>query len=86
MFGVEKYYREPLYRNSIAIMLNSVVGSFFGLLFWLVAARTMSSADIGLATAVISASTLIVTLSRLGMDSGLIRFLQPYKKMIMGEL
>ena len=39
----------------------------------------MSSADIGLATAVISASTLIVTLSRLGMDSGLIRFLPASK-------
>ncbi|WP_174590885.1 oligosaccharide flippase family protein [Methanocella conradii] len=79
MFCVEKYYREPLYRNSIAIMLNTVVGSFFGLLFWIAAARTMPSRDIGLATAVISASTLIVTLSRLGMDSGLIRFLPASK-------
>ena len=72
---IKKYYREPLYRNSFAIMLNSVFGSFFGLLFWIVAARTMPSTTIGLATAAISAAALVFTLSRLGLDTGLTRFL-----------
>ncbi len=39
--NLKKYYRDPLYRNSIAMMLNSAVAAFFGLLFWIVAARTM---------------------------------------------
>jgi O-antigen/teichoic acid export membrane protein len=56
-------------------MLNSAFSAFFGLLFWIVAARTMSSTVIGLATAAISAATLVFTLSRLGLDSGLTRFL-----------
>jgi O-antigen/teichoic acid export membrane protein len=73
--GIKKYYREPLYRNSLAIMLNSAFSSFFGLLFWIVAARTMPSTQIGLATAAISAATLVFTLSRLGLDTGLTRFL-----------
>ena len=72
---IKKYYREPLYRNSFAIMLNALSSSFFGLLFWIVAARAMPSTTIGLATAAISAATLVFTLSRLGLDTGLTRFL-----------
>ena len=72
---IKKYYREPLYRNSFAIMLNALSSSFFGLLFWILAARTMPSTTIGLATAAISAATFIFTLSRLGLDTGLTRFL-----------
>jgi len=72
---IKKYYREPLYRNSLAIMLNAAFSSFFGLLFWIVAARTMPSTTIGLATAAISAATFVFTLSRLGLDTGLTRFL-----------
>jgi hypothetical protein len=34
-------YTDPLYRNSLALMLNSAMGAFFGLLFWIAAARTM---------------------------------------------
>lgn len=75
MQAIEKYYREPLYRNSIAIMLNTASGAIFGFLFWIVAARSMSSVDVGFATAIISVGTLITTLSKLGMDNGLIRFL-----------
>ena len=46
-----------------------------GLVFWVVAARTVSSTDIGLTTAVISLVALVTTLSQFGMDNGLIRFL-----------
>ncbi len=72
-------YTDPLYRNSLALMLNSAIGAFFGLLFWIVAARTMPAKDIGLATAAISAAALIVGLSRLGLDAGLVRYLPESK-------
>ena len=39
--SLKKYYRDPLYRNSIAMTLNSAFGAFFGLMFWIVAARGM---------------------------------------------
>lgn len=77
--NLKQYYRQPLYRNSIALMLNQVFGALFGLFFWIVAARTMPSKDIGLATAVISAATLIIGLSRLGLDAGLMRYLPESK-------
>ncbi len=77
--NLKNYYCDPLYRNSIAMMLNSGFNAFFGLLFWIVAARTMSSKDIGLATAAISAAGLIVGLSRLGLDQGLVRYLPELK-------
>jgi hypothetical protein len=38
-------YTDPLYRNSLALMLNSAVGAFFVLLFWIVAARTMPAKE-----------------------------------------
>jgi hypothetical protein len=40
---LKQYYRDPLYRNSIAMMQNSVFAGFFGLLFWIVAAWIMPS-------------------------------------------
>lgn len=73
--SIKKYYKEPLYRNSIFLMLNSAFSALFGLLFWIVAARTMPSKDIGLATSAISAAALIIALSRLGLDQGLVRYL-----------
>jgi O-antigen/teichoic acid export membrane protein len=56
-------------------MLNMASGAVLGLVFWVVAARTVSSTDIGLTTAVISLVALVTTLSQFGMDNGLIRFL-----------
>jgi O-antigen/teichoic acid export membrane protein len=72
-------YTDLLYRNSLALMLNSSLGAFFGLLFWIVAARTMPAKDIGLTTAAISAAALIVGLSKLGLDAGLVRYLPESK-------
>ena len=34
--SLKKYYHDPLYRNSIAMMLNSAFAAFFGLHFWIV--------------------------------------------------
>ena len=56
-------------------MLNTASTSLFGLLFWIVAARTMPTTEIGFSTAVISATGLISTLANFGLDAGLIRYL-----------
>ncbi|CAJ36738.1 lipopolysaccharide biosynthesis protein [Methanocella arvoryzae] len=73
--SIEKYYKEPLYRNSFLNILNGVVGAVFGLLFWMVATRQMTSGNLGIVNAIISAATLILVVSRLGMDTGIVRFL-----------
>ena len=77
---IQKYYKDTLYRNSIFLLLNSALSSVFGLIFWIIAARTISSKDIGLATAAISAACLILALSRLGLDQGLVRYLPGLKE------
>jgi O-antigen/teichoic acid export membrane protein len=72
---LKKYYADHLYRNSIAFVLNSFLSSFFGLLFWIIAARLMPTSEVGISAVVISAGTMITYFSRLGMDTGLMRFL-----------
>jgi len=72
---LKKYYADHLYRNSIAFVLNSFLSAFYGLLFWIMAARLMSTSEVGISTVVIAAGTMITYLSKLGMDTGLLRFL-----------
>jgi hypothetical protein len=52
---LKSLHTDPLYRNSIAMMLNSAFAALFGLLFWIAEAQTMPSKNMGLATAAILA-------------------------------
>ena len=56
-------------------MLNTGMASVFNFLFWMIAGHTVSAKDIGLATAAISAAAMLVTISRFGLDAGLIRYI-----------
>jgi O-antigen/teichoic acid export membrane protein len=60
--------------NSAFLIGNTVMGSGFGFLFWLVTARAYSPADVGLGAALISALTLLTALGELGLGTALIRF------------
>ncbi len=73
--SILEYSRNPLYRNSLYIMLGRLSDVGFGFLFWTVAARLYPVADVGIATALISSLLLIVAFSRFGFDTALIRFL-----------
>jgi len=61
-------------------MLANVISSVFGFVFWILAARFYTATDVGLASAVLSAASLIVMLSGLGLGYGLIRFLPAHKQ------
>lgn len=74
MPGLTKYFRDPLYRNSLFLMLNTGLVSFFNYVFWLIASHIAPAAHVGVATEAISAAAMIVALSRLGMDDSLTRF------------
>ena len=65
---------DPLFRNSIFMMLSYLFGAAAGFFFWIIAAKFYSPADVGIATAIISSMSLIVQLSRLGMDISMIRY------------
>ena len=74
----EKTYfipKDSLYRNSIYLMIGTFIMSILGFLFWMINARLFTTEQVGLATTIISATTLIVSISALGLGAGLIRFL-----------
>ena len=65
----------PLYTNAMYLVADMATTALLGFVFWIVVARFYSATDVGFATAVISAATFIATLSYLGFDAALIRFL-----------
>ncbi len=67
-------FRDPLYKNSIFIVLNSALNGSIGFLFWLITAKLYTAQEVGIATALISAISLIVLLSKMGLDISLVRF------------
>ncbi len=67
--------RDSLLRNSLFIMLTTVVNSAFGFVFWLLAARLFTVQVVGLTAAIVSASTIILLLASLGVGGMLIQSL-----------
>jgi O-antigen/teichoic acid export membrane protein len=64
-----------LYKNSIYIGLSRILTASTGLIFWKIATKYYSVGDVGIATALISSLGLVLTFSRLGFDSSVIRFI-----------
>ena len=56
-------------------MLATSVMSGFGFIFWIICSRLYTSSEIGLATSLISASSILIALSLFGLNNTLIRFL-----------
>ena len=72
---LKKHLSDPLFKNAYFLMFSSLTSAGSGFFFWLIAARFYSTADIGLASAIISTMGLISMLSLLGFDISLVRFL-----------
>jgi O-antigen/teichoic acid export membrane protein len=66
---------DHLVRNSLYLMLSSGVQAALGFTFWLIMARLFSRTDVGLASSLISATTLIGYFALFGLNSTLVRFL-----------
>lgn len=67
--------KDPLYRNSVFLLLGRLLNVGVGFLFWLMAARLYPTEEVGVATALISSLGLIVFISSLGFNFSLIRFI-----------
>lgn len=67
--------RQPLYANAFFLWSNTTVSALAGFAFWMLAARLYSADDVGLASAALSALTLLAMFSHLDLGLGLIRFL-----------
>ena len=66
---------DHLVRNSLYLMLSTGIQAALGFTFWLVMARLFSSVDVGKASSLISATTLIGFFALFGLNSTLVRFL-----------
>lgn len=73
--GLRRELAVPLFRNAYALMANTVVNSGLGLLYWVVAARTFSDAEVGRGNALVSLMMLTSALTQLNFGGALIRFL-----------
>ncbi len=62
----------PMFLNSISLILAKVFSLGLGFLAWLVAARLLDAADVGLAAAIVAAMMLCVQLSLIGVGSSII--------------
>jgi O-antigen/teichoic acid export membrane protein len=72
---VQRIHGNSLLRNGIFIMGTGAATAGFGYLYWVLAAHTYSTYDVGLASALISAMTLASTIANLGIGSTLIQTL-----------
>lgn len=62
----------PLHINSLYLLGGTAASGVLGFLFWIIAARWSSTANVGLTTATISSTALIVSLCDLGLSVTLI--------------
>ena len=69
------FMHDSLYRNSIFLLLSSVVIAAFGFVFWIICAHFYSQEQIGIATALIAATGLVSGFGTLGFNNSIIRFL-----------
>jgi O-antigen/teichoic acid export membrane protein len=67
--------KDPLHRNSLFLLANTIVITGLGFFFWMVVARYYSDYEVGVSAAIISTIHLLALLSILGLDMALIRFL-----------
>ena len=68
-------YKLSLYQNAGYLMFNSAINALLGFVFWILAARFYSSADVGIVSALIAAMGILSSLALLGLNIGLVRFL-----------
>lgn len=71
---IKIYLDDPLFKNSVYLMLTSISNAGFGFIFWILAAKFYSKEDVGLATALFSSMNLLVLFSRFGLEFSIIRF------------
>jgi O-antigen/teichoic acid export membrane protein len=74
------FKNDSLYRNSIYLMMSTVILAVSGFFFWIIAARLFKTEQVGIATTLISVTTLIGSFALLGLNFSLVRFLPKSEK------
>jgi O-antigen/teichoic acid export membrane protein len=66
---------DHMVRNSLYLILSSGLQAALGFTFWIIAARLFSIADVGRASSLIAATSVIAYLALLGLNSTFVRYL-----------
>ncbi len=77
---IDRVRGDSLLRNSLFIMANTLVTSALGYVFWMVAAHLYSASVVGLTAAVMSASSIVMMFSWVGVGGTLIQSLPGQSK------
>ena len=72
---LKQFWGVRLYSNVFYLVMTSGITSLLGFVFWIVVARFYPAEDVGLASAIIAAVTLLAGFTHLGLDAALVRFL-----------
>lgn len=64
-----------IYNNALYLILNSVITSLLGFVFWNILARFFPPDQIGIGSALVAASGLVANLGNLGLGIALVRFI-----------
>src|SRR5215472_15237958 len=71
---------DSLVRNSLYLMMSTVVTAGLGYMFWIIAAHVFTSAQVGIGSAVISLCSTVALLTYLGSAATLIERLHSYER------
>jgi O-antigen/teichoic acid export membrane protein len=72
--------KDSFYSNSVYLTLSRATAAAAGLLFWIIAAKFYSQGDVGIATTLISTSTLVAFIAMLGMGQSMIHYHSIYDR------
>ncbi len=72
---LKRFQSDSLFKNSVYLMMATASLAFFGFLFWFICARLFTTEEVGLATTLIAATTLISIIAQIGFNAALVRFL-----------
>lgn len=71
---LSNHVAQPLYRNSYWLIVSNGLGAATGFVFWLLAARLATAAEVGQAAGLFSAVLFLSYLTSLGLPYGVLRF------------
>ncbi len=74
-YNVRLFQNDNFFKNSFFIFLGRALNASCGFIFWTVASRYYAPEDVGIGTTLISSLAVILSLSKLGFDISIIRFM-----------
>ncbi|HLD10912.1 MAG TPA: oligosaccharide flippase family protein [Candidatus Nanoarchaeia archaeon] len=77
---LKKIIKDSLYKNSLYLIINSILISLFGFIFWNITTKLFTMEQVGIATTLISAQSIIGLLASLGFSTSIIRFYSKIEK------